>query len=79
MGDNVALAVTIDGQPAGSVRRGQAYERSLAPGRHELLVSPNRARGRWRSTLNVRAGETYSYIVSYSVDKLVLTPVTKSR
>ena len=79
LGDNIAVAVTIDGKPAGSVRRGHAYERSLAPGRHVLLVSPNRLRGPWRATLDVRAGETYSYIASYHIDKLVLTPVTKSR
>lgn len=79
LGDNIAVAVTIDGKPAGTVRRGPAYERSLAPGRHLLLVSPNRLRGPWRTTLDVRAGETYSYIVSYHVDKLVLTRVTKAR
>lgn len=79
LGDNIAVAVTIDGKPAGTVRRAHAYERSLAPGRHVLLVSPNRLRGPWRATLDVRAGETYSYIASYHIDKLVLTPVAKSR
>lgn len=79
LGDNIAVAVTIDGKPAGTVRRGQTYERYLAPGRHVLTVSPNRLRGPWHATLEVRAGETYSYVASYNVNKLVLTPVTKSR
>ena len=79
MGDNVAITVKIDGKPAGVVRRGQAYEHYLTPGRHELTVSPNALGGRWSTTLEVRAGETFSYVVSYHVDKLVLTRVTTSR
>ena len=77
LGDNVAVSVTIDGKPAGTVRRGHTYERHLPTGRHELSVSPNRLGGPWHATLNVRAGETYSYVASYHVNKLVLTRVTR--
>ena len=78
LGYNVWVTVTIDGKPAGSVRRGQTYEHFLAPGRHVLTVSPNALAGPWRTTLDVRAGEAYSYTVSYHTDKLLLTP-SKSR
>ena len=78
MADNVTIAVTIDGKPAGSVRRGQTYDQSIAAGHHVLTASPNRLGGKWSTTLEVRAGETYSFVASYNVDKLVLTPV-KSR
>ena len=79
LGDNVMVTVTIDGKPAGVVRRAGTYEQLLTPGRHLLSVSPNKLAGPWHTTLDVRAGETYSYVASFHVDKLVLTPVTKSR
>ena len=78
MGANVTVTVVIDGKPVGVVRRAGTFEHNLAPGRHVLSVSPNRLNGPWHTTLDVRAGETYSYVVSYNVDKLVMTP-TKSR
>lgn len=78
MADNVSVTVLIDGKPAGIVRRG-GYEHYLAPGRHVLSVSPNRLNGPWHTTLDVRAGETYSYVVSFNVNKLVLTPAAKPR
>src|SRR5205085_6960980 len=79
LGHNVSVAIYIDGKPAGTLRRNHPFEKSLAPGRHVLVASPNRARGDWQTTLNVRAGETYTYTASYNVDKLVLTPATMSR
>lgn len=79
LGDNVSVTVTIDGKPAGTVRRGGAFESHLTPGRHELMVSPNRLGTPWRTTLDVRAGQTYSYVASYSVNKFVLTRVSTTR
>lgn len=79
LGHNVSVAIYIDGKPAGTVRRNSGFERYLTPGRHLIVASPNRARGDWHGTLNVRPGETYSYTASYNVDKLVLTPAAVSR
>jgi hypothetical protein len=79
LGSNVTVTVTIDGKPVGIVRRGQIYERFLTTGRHVLLVSPNALGDPWRATLDVRAGETYSYTVSYRNDGLMLTPAASSR
>ena len=79
LGDNVMVTVTIDGMPAGVVRRAGIYHHYLAPGRHVLLVSPNALAGRWHTTLDVHPGETYSYVVSFNVDKLVLTRTAKFR
>lgn len=80
MPDNASATIIIDGKPAGVVRRGGGvYEHYLTPGRHVLSVSTNRLNGPWHTTLDVRAGETYSYIVSYNVDKLVMTPAAKPR
>ena len=79
LGHNVSVAIYIDGKPAGTLRRNHPFETYLTPGRHLLVASPNRARGDWHGTLNVGPGETYSYIASYNVDKLVLTPAKVSR
>jgi hypothetical protein len=79
LGDNVAITLTIDGQPAGTLMRRRTYDRYITPGRHILIASPNRSGGAWQATLDVRPGQTYSYSASYNVSKLVLTPVTGSR
>ena len=78
LGANVAIAVRIDGKPAGTLMRGHTYDRYITPGRHVVTLSPNRLIDPWHTTLDVRAGETYSYIASYNGGKLVLTP-TKPR
>jgi hypothetical protein len=75
LGDNVAIAIMIDGQVAGTLVRGRTYDRYITPGRHTLSASPNRARATWRGTLEVQPGKTYSYSASYNVNQLVLTPI----
>ena len=79
LGRDVAIALTIDGQLAGTLTSGHTYDRYITPGRHILIVSPNRSSGAWQATLDVRPGQTYSYSASYNVNKLVLTPVSGSR
>jgi hypothetical protein len=79
LGRNVSITLTIDGKPAGTLTWGRTYDRYIRPGRHTLTASPNRSRGAWQGTLNVRPGETYSYTASFNVTKLVLTPVSGSR
>jgi hypothetical protein len=76
---NVAITLTIDGKLAGTLGWGRTYDRYITPGRHVLTATPNRSRGAWQGTLDVRAGETYSYTASYNVNRIVLTPVSGSR
>ncbi len=79
LGSYVTIAFTIDGKLAGTLVRGRTYDRYITPGRHVLVASPNRSRGAWRTVLDVRPGQTYSYTASLNVDKLVLTPTSGSR
>lgn len=77
MGRNVTIMLTIDGKPAGSLTWGRTYDRFITPGSHVLIASPSRTGRAWQATLDVRAGQTYSYSAAYNVDKLVLTPKTR--
>lgn len=72
LGYKSRIDITIDGKPAGIVARQRPFDRYLTPGRHILTATPSRG-GEWRTVLDVRAGETYSYSASYNVNKLVLT------
>ena len=78
LGDNVFVAIRIDGEVAGTLSPYGTYDRYIKPGRRVLKASPNRQADGWQATLDVRAGQTYSYIATFNVDKLVLTPVTGS-
>lgn len=78
LGYKSRVDLTIDGKPAGTLSRGHTYDRYITPGRHVLVASPSRG-GDSRTVLDVRAGETYSYIASYNVNRLVLTPASGSR
>src|SRR5438045_5246439 len=64
LGRDVAIALTIDAQLAGTLTSGHTYDRYITPGRHILIVSPNRSSGAWQATLDVRPGQTYSYSAS---------------
>lgn len=79
LGLNVTVAIAIDGKPAGTLVRGQVYDRYIAPGRRVLTAAYSGSGDEWKATLNVRSGETYAYAASYNVNKLVLTPVSGSR
>jgi len=74
LGANVTLTIRIDGQLAGTVTRGRTFDAPLPPGRRQIVVSANRQRGHWSTTLDVRPGQTYAYVASYSVNRLVLEP-----
>jgi hypothetical protein len=77
LGHNIGVTLTIDGQLAGTITRGRTFDRYITPGRHMLSASPGRGRTPWHGTLNVRAGETYSYTASYHVNRLELTPASR--
>jgi hypothetical protein len=78
LGYKSRVDIAIDGKPAGILARGHIYDRYITPGRHILTATPSLG-GAWRTVLDVRAGETYSYSAAYNVNRLVLTPLTGSR
>jgi len=80
LGLNVVVGVAIDGQEVASFSKGHSFDRFITPGRHTISVYPNgKESSGSRTTLDVRAGETYSYVVKQQVNKMVLEPTAKSR
>jgi hypothetical protein len=78
LGINIAIAVRIDGMVAGAFAKGHVYQRYLTPGRHDVSASrPSRAFDTWHGTLNVRRGETYSFVVDCTSNHVILTPVSR--
>jgi hypothetical protein len=78
LGINIAIAVRIDGMVAGAFAKGHVYQRYLTPGRHEVSASrPGRAFDTWHGTLDVRRGETYSFVVNCTLNHVILTPVSR--
>src|SRR5438477_9204653 len=64
LGINIPIAVWIDGVQAGAFAKGHVYEKYLTPGRHNLYASrPGRLSDSWYGTLDMRRGETYSFVV----------------
>jgi hypothetical protein len=78
LGINIPIAVRIDGAQAGVFAKGHVYERYLAPGRHTLHASrPGRPSDSWYGTLDVRPGETYSFVVKCTPGQVLLLPVSR--
>ena len=80
LGINIGIAVRIDGVQAGAFTKGHVYERYLTPGRHEVSASrsgPGRTFDTWHGTLDVRRGETYSFVVSCTSNRVILQPVSR--
>jgi hypothetical protein len=78
LGLNIPIAVWIDGQLAGAFTKGHVFERALAPGRHTIYASrPSRQFDSWYRTVDVRPGETLSFVVNCTVGNVVLTPVAR--
>src|SRR6266513_3567884 len=78
LGINIPIAVWIDGVQAGAFAKGHVYERSLSPGRHDLYASrPGRLSDSWFGTLDVRPGETYSFVVKCTPNQVYLLPVSR--
>jgi hypothetical protein len=76
LGINIPIAVWIDGVQAGAFAKGHVYERHLAPGRHTIYASrPMRQFDSYYGTLDVRQGETYSFVVKCTVNRVILQPV----
>ena len=79
LGDNIAITMAIDGKVAGTLIRARTFDEYIVLGRHVLVASPNRLRGDWRGTIDLRAGETYVFVAKYNVDRLVLERVKTAR
>jgi len=78
LGINIPIAVWIDGVEAGAFAKGHVYERSLTPGRHNLYAArPGQLRSSWHSTLDVRPGETYSFVVKCTPNQVYLVPTSR--
>jgi len=75
LGINIPLSVRIDGRNAGAFAKGHVYERYLTPGPHYVTVSrPKYEFDTWRGTIDVRRGETYSFVVKATTNEIVLVP-----
>lgn len=78
LGINIPIAVWIDGRMAGAFAKGHVYERHLAPGLHTVYASrPSRLSDSFFGTLNVRSGETYSFVVKCTPNQVHLVPVSR--
>jgi hypothetical protein len=78
LGINIPIAVWIDGREAGAFAKGHVYERSLSPGLHTIYASrPSQPSDSYYGTLDVRPGETYSFVVKCTVNHVHLVPVSQ--
>jgi hypothetical protein len=78
LGINVPIAVWIDGVQAGAFAKGHVYQRSLTPGRHNVYASrPGQLFDSWYGTVDVRPGETHSFLVKCTVNRVILQPVSR--
>jgi hypothetical protein len=78
LGINIPIAIRIDGVQAGAFAKGHVYQQYLTPGRHNLCASrPMRLSDSWYGTLDVRRGETYSFLVKCTPNHVILQPVSR--
>ena len=74
-GSNMALVVSVDGKDVGSFTEGRNYSGYLPAGQHVIVarVDPNQTgAGPARKTLNVKAGQTYSFTAGLSGGNMTL-------
>jgi len=74
-GTDLGLILSVDGKDVGSFTEGGNYDGYLSAGQHRLTArpDPNRTGARpGRTTLTVKAGQTYSYTAAWSGQNLVL-------
>src|SRR5512132_4648799 len=74
-GSDLSLVVSVDGKDAGSFTEGRNYSGYLPAGQHVITarVDPNQTgAGAARKTLNVKAGQTYSFTAGLSGGNMTL-------
>jgi uncharacterized lipoprotein YajG len=74
-GSDLSLVLSVDGKDVGSFTEGRNYSGYLTAGQHVIMarVNPNLTdAGPARKTLNVKAGQTYSFTAGLSGGKMTL-------
>jgi hypothetical protein len=74
-GSDLSLVVSVDGKDVGSFTEGRNYSGYLSAGQHVITarVDPNPGGTRpARKTLNVKAGQTYSFTAGLSGGNMTL-------
>ena len=74
-GENLVLFLSVDGKDVGSFTEGRNYSGYLSAGQHTITarVDPNMTgAGPARKTLNVKAGQTYSFTAGLSGGNMTL-------
>ena len=74
-GSDLSLVVSVDGKDVGSFTEGRNYSGYLTAGQHVIMarVNPNLTdAGPAKKTLNVKAGQTYSFTAGLSGGKMTL-------
>jgi hypothetical protein len=74
-GSDLSLVVSVDGKDVGSFTEGRNYSGYLPAGQHVIVarVDPNQTgAGPARKTLNVQAGQTYSFTAGLSGGNMTL-------
>src|SRR5687767_4515291 len=78
LGINIPITVHINGALEGAFAKGHVFQRTLAPGRHTIEASrPSRPSHTFFGTLDVRPGETYSFVVKCTPNQVYLVPVSQ--
>lgn len=76
---DIPMVIYIDGHVAGPNVWPRTFDTYIAPGRHVVVASPNQLRGDWRGIVDVRPGQTHTYLARYNVNRLVLDPIYPCR
>ena len=74
-GSDLSLILSVDGKDVGSFTEGRNYSGYLSAGQHVITarVDPNQTgAGPARKTLNVKAGQTYSFTAGLSGGNMTL-------
>ena len=74
-GSDLSLVLSVDGKDVGSFTEGRNYSGYLSAGQHVITarVDPNQTgAGAARKTLNVKAGQTYSFTAVLSGGNMTL-------
>ena len=75
MGRNLSVTIRIDGKLGGLLSWHRTFETDLTPGRHSITAEPSQFSESWHGTIDVRPGQTYSYMAYYTVNRVVLKEV----
>jgi hypothetical protein len=78
LGLNIPIDVWIDGMHSGAFTKGHVFERSLAAGRHMVYAArPGQLYSSFYGPVDVRAGETLSFVVKSTPNQVYLLPVSR--